>query len=250
MGSESLPRTENPCDAILDLIPEYAFGLTTADENRIVEAGLPTCAEAAARLAEYRQMQSEMRADVPQLEPPAHLAQKLMAATNASPRPRRFSAAWLTAAAAVLALLVTNVYWLGRTTELEQRIDIPLIQPDDTNAFVLTSTSGLRWVRLPGKETSADASAFLMWNAESKIGILYAHGFPELAVGKTYQLWLTRDEVRTGAGTFRVDAEGKGALLFHSEVPIDEFTWAGVTDEPENGSEQPTGTVVVNGSLI
>ena len=30
---------------------------------------------------------------------------------------------------------------------------------------------------------------------------------------------------------------------------IDEFTWSRITEEPESGSPQPTGTVVVNGEL-
>jgi hypothetical protein len=164
------------------------------------------------------------------------------------PQPRRkISVGWLVAAAAVIVLLLTNGYWLLRVNDLNQQQTI--ISSNDHPAFVLTSTSGLRWVRLPPAEEKADTSAFMMWNAESKIGLLYAHGFPKLTVGKTYQLWLTRGETRIGVGTFVVDENGQGALLFSSEEPIDEFTWARITDEPENGSPQPTGPIVVIGKL-
>ncbi|MBI1277626.1 MAG: hypothetical protein GC179_05825 [Anaerolineaceae bacterium] len=262
MSSKITVVSANRCDAIRELIPEYAFGLTDPEQTRFVEANLQHCAEAAAELADFQRIQEEMRADVAQIEPPLSLESKLMAAiaepiavptskTAAStpvnpPRRRSLSAAWLVAAAAIIVLLLTNGYWLLRVNELNQN---QIEQTPDTSAFVLTSTSGLRWVRLPPAEEAADTSAFLMWNAESKIGLLYAHGFPKLAVGKTYQLWLTRGETRNSVGTFTVDEEGKGAFLFKSETPIDEFTWARITDEPADGSPQPTGPIVVIGKL-
>ena len=60
---------------------------------------------------------------------------------------------------------------------------------------------------------------------------------------------LTRGEERLNAGTFQVDEDGTAALLFHTDEPIDDYTWARVTDEPADGSEQPTGNVVVHGAL-
>lgn len=270
MSAEQTIGSADRCDAIRDLIPDYAFGLTDAEQTRLVEAHLPLCAEAAAQLAEFRQLQDAMRAEVAQIEPPPALEAKLMAAIAAPDREhparphslpaavpprRRLPYAWLAAAAAIIALVLTNGYWLTRVNDLAQQNAALTAQTvsnnpsTDTPAFVLTSTSGLRWVRLPPAEEAADTSAFLMWNAESKIGLLYAHGFPELAVGKTYQLWLTRGETRTSVGTFRVDEEGKGAMLFMSDEPIDQFTWARITDEPENGSPQPTGPIVVIGKL-
>ena len=275
MSSEQKIGSVSNCEAVRELIPDYAFGLTDAEQNRFVEAHLPLCAGAAAELAEFRQIQAEMRADVQQVEPPLSLEAKLLAAiaepdsppvirtpiqtapglTPITRQPRRVIPwGWLAAAAAVIALVLSNGYWLGRVNNLnEEKAQLAgqLVANNgtDTPAFILTSTSGLRWVRLPPAEEAADTSAFLMWNAESKIGLLYAQGFPELAVGKTYQLWLTRGETRTSVGTFRVDAEGKGAMLFSSEEPIDQFTWARITDEPENGSPQPTGPIVVIGKL-
>ncbi len=266
MSSKITVASANRCDAIRELIPEYAFGLTDPEQTRFVEANLQHCAEAAAELADFQSLQFEMRSDVAQIEPPLSLESKLMAAiaeptviptsktaapTVNQPRRRSLSVGWLVAAAAVIVLLLSNGYWLVRVNDLnEQQTQlISQLPSNDHPAFILTSTSGLRWVRLPPAEETADTSAFLMWNAESKIGLLYAHGFPTLAVGKTYQLWLTRGETRQGVGTFVVDENGQGALLFSSVEPIDEFTWARITDEPESGSPQPTGPIVVIGKL-
>jgi anti-sigma-K factor RskA len=272
MSSKITVAAANRCDAIRELIPEYAFGLTDAEQTRFVEANLANCADAAAELADFQRLQAEMRADVAQIEPPLSLESKLMAAIAEPlpqptartvplpepvvlPRRRSIPVGWLVAAAAIIVLLVTNGYWLTRVNDLntvnqkQAELIAQTTTVGDNPAFVLTSTSGLRWVRLPPAEENADTSAFLMWNAESKIGLLYAHGFPKLAVGKKYQLWLTRGETRNSVGTFTVDEEGKGAFLFKSETPIDEFTWARITDEPADGSVQPTGPIVVIGKL-
>ncbi len=244
------------CNAVRDLIPEYAFGLTTPDETRLIESSLSSCPEAASDLEDYRRLQEDMRAGVPQIEPPPLLGARLMDTiatpeAKATPRYWSFRLPWVAAAAAIIGLVVTNIYWLVRVDDLIRRQDQLLSQigAPDSNAFVLTSTANLHWVRLPPDQEGSDASAFLMWNAESAIGLLYAHGFPQLPPGKTYQLWLTRGEERVDGGTFQVDEQGNGALLFHITEPIDEYTWARITEEQGSGSDEPSSTVLVRGEL-
>ena len=77
MSSKITLASANRCDAIRELIPEYAFGLTDPEQTRFVEANLQHCAEAAAELADFQRLQSEMRADVAQIEPPLALESKL-----------------------------------------------------------------------------------------------------------------------------------------------------------------------------
>jgi hypothetical protein len=240
------------CKALQDLIPEYAFGLTDSEQARWVESNLPFCPDAATQLAEYRQIQQELRGDLPQIAPPAHLEQHLMDAIADAPKievmprtRRRFGTGWIAAAAAVVALVLTNLFWIVRQSGTTTQ---PMGTP--TPAFVIASTSNLRTVRLPPlPNISTDASAFLMWNAESEIGILYVHGLPKLDPNQTYQLWLTRGPEFASAGTFQVGADGEGTLLFHISESIDKYTWARITTEPANGSKSPGGTVVVVGKL-
>jgi anti-sigma-K factor RskA len=256
MNPNHLIDPAHDCDTIRELIPDYAFGLTDPEETRLVESSLSRCPEAARQLADFQCLQAEMRAAVPQIEPPAQLGERLMAAVAASaapakPRQHSFRRAWLAAAFALIALVITNIYWLMRVDDLARRQGESVSpiggQPD--NALVLTSTGDLRWARLLPSQQNSHSYAFLMWNAESEIGLLCVYGFPKPAVGQTYQLWLTRGEERTSAGTFRVDEEGQGALLFHVKASIDNYTWARITAEPDNGSDTPTGTVVVLGKL-
>ena len=67
----------NDCNEILDLIPEYAFGLTDEMTSRRIEAALPTCPEAAQQLAEFRRLQADMLENVPQIAPHPALAHRL-----------------------------------------------------------------------------------------------------------------------------------------------------------------------------
>lgn len=240
MSSSNPPAPD--CETILELIPDYAFGLTAPDETRLVESNLKICPEAAAQLADFRFLQDAMREDVPQIEPPPQLGERLMAAVAepiiVSPPRRSIRWSWV-AAAAVVALILSNVYWLVRTNTLTpesgeyQALD---------NAFVLTSTNNLRWARLPASQAESDASAFLMWNGESKIGLLYVRGFQDRNTSEMYHLWLTKGTDKVSAGTFSVNDKGIGTLLFNITDPIDKYTWARITDEI-------TGELVATGEL-
>lgn len=239
------------CDAITELVADYAFGLTSADESRLVESRLPSCPEAASQLADYRRLQDEMRLNVPQIEPPAALADRIMAAAAATTTPQSSSASqpritplnasrgWWVAAAAVVLLLLTNIYWLTRVSE-------PL--PEQLATFVVNSED-IRWAKLPAEDENSPAAAFIMWNPGGTDGMMYAENFPRLEAGQIYQLWLTKDGVRTPVGSFSVNEEGEGALLFRAEQPVGSFAWAWITIEPETGSEQPSDRIITGGAL-
>lgn len=253
MTEPSQPQVD--CKDITELIADYAFGLSTPEEAQRVEANLHACPEAAAQLADYQRLQDEMRANVAQVEPSARLRQQLMSATGMDAREiskyrssRRIPLpAWL-AAAAVIALVFTNIYWFSRVNDLTNRQN-ELAQAFESALVVSESdTEELRWVRLPPQE-DIDSTAVLVWNPDSQVGLLYAREFPVLEPGKTYQLWLNRGENRISAGTFEVDETGQASYLFHISEPIDNYAWARVTSEPEQGSEQPSGTVLVAGEL-
>lgn len=256
MSANQNPDSAHDCDNMLDFIPDYAFGLTDPETTRWIEANLAGCPQAVQLLDEYRGLQADMRADVPQIDPPLALAGRLMAAVIAEsstpavvlPRQRRgLHPVWLIAAAAVIALVLTNVYWFARVDDLsrQQAQLMALIQPNP-NAFVLTDTSTLHWARLADTSDTGKASAFMMWNGDNPNGLLYARGFTP---GNLYHLWLTRDNERMSAGVFSVDADGNGALLFNIPESIGKYTWARITIEPESGTPTPPVTPVVSGQL-
>jgi anti-sigma-K factor RskA len=260
MTANHLINTTYDCESIQKLIPDYAFGLTSAEETSLIESNLDRCPQAAAELADFRRLQDEMRMGVSQVEPPLRLGDQLMAAIATPQKPEKvmrppLRLSWAVAAAAVVALVVSNVYWLVRVNNTptpaggSSESTSAQIAVQGNTTFALTSADSLRWVRLPPAQQDANASAVVMWNVESEMGLLYVRGFPELDAGKTFQLWLTKGEDRISAGTFRVDESGNGAMLFNTTEGIDKYTWARITEEPADGSSEPSDQVVVVGEL-
>src|SRR4051812_30101242 len=113
MSSQQRNGTAGICDTVGELIADYAFGLTDPEETRMVEANLTYCPDAVEQLADFRRIQGEMRAGVPQVEPSPQMGTRLMAAITAPAAPaplsrlsrrpfsRSFNRVWL--AAAVIA---------------------------------------------------------------------------------------------------------------------------------------------------
>lgn len=262
MSVQHEPEAAQLCDELQTLIPDYAFGLATPDEVRYVEANLIRCPEAAAQLAEYQQLQDELRENVPQIDPSPALMDKLMARVTAvenerssvppapiplpeQKSPPRTPIGWWIAAAALIALVITNGYWFMRIEDLARRQTA--LEMD--NAVLLSTDQNLRWARLPPPEGD-DRSAFVMWNDDKTQGLVYARNFPALEPDQVYQFWLTRGDLRVSGGTFQVDENGNGALVFDSPDSINNYTWARITTEPVTGSEQPSDTILVNGRLF
>jgi anti-sigma-K factor RskA len=105
-------------------------------------------------------------------------------------------------------------------------------------------------VTLPGTEEQPEASAQLVVDPESNTALLIVDGMPALPEDSVYQVLLIRGTEHETAETFRVDTEGEGVLLVHSTEPLQSFDTVGVSIEPEGGSVQRTGEIVLLGSII
>lgn len=105
-------------------------------------------------------------------------------------------------------------------------------------------------VTLPGTEEQPEASAQLVIDPVSNVALLVVNGMPALPEDSVYQVLLIRGTEHETAETFRVDTQGEGVLLVHSTEPLQSFDSVGVSIEPEGGSVQRTGDVVLIGSII
>ena len=77
------------------------------------------------------------------------------------------------------------------------------------------------------------------------MGILVASGLEPLPSDEAYQVWLWKGGEPLSGGLFSVDDTGWGSTLFHSQEPITDFGWIGITSEPAEGSIEPTGSTVL-----
>ena len=103
-------------------------------------------------------------------------------------------------------------------------------------------------ISLKGTEAQPRAQGQLIADPAETSAVLVISGLPPLEAGKTYQVWLIGD-APVSAGLLTVDENGQSVLIITSEESIGSFRSLGISIEPEGGSEQPTGEIVVLSDL-
>jgi anti-sigma-K factor RskA len=74
---------------------------------------------------------------------------------------------------------------------------------------------------------------------------LIVAGLPKLEANQTYQVWLINGDKPVSAGLLTVDENGQGVVIVTSDEAISSFKSLGISVEPQGGSSQPTGDIVV-----
>lgn len=126
---------------------------------------------------------------------------------------------------------------LQLTTADQQQVTQLLFSPQTYN------------VNLPGTAETPNASGRLVVNPTQGEALLLVSGLPPLPEGQVYQVLLIYDTGHNTADTFRVDTTGDSVLLVHSDEPLGNFTAVGISIEPEGGSPQRTGDIIILGEL-
>jgi anti-sigma-K factor RskA len=92
--------------------------------------------------------------------------------------------------------------------------------------------------------------ARMFWDQASNRWTMIAHRMPKPPAGKTYQLWLvTTSATRISAGTF--EPTPAGDVMMTAEYPLapNALQAIAVTEEPAGGMPQPTGPMVIVGTV-
>jgi hypothetical protein len=246
------------CERLHDLLPAYALGMTDPDEAQVVEELLPQCPEALPELEEYREVAGAMLHSAPQIEPPPRVLANLLAQTT--PRSETAPAApgrtapqqaswqrWLfpAAAAMMVIFLGVSVFALWQMAELraEREQFAQRLQMQDTLLGLFAEEEIITFVLADAREENGLARAVVLCNLQSRVGIIRAENFPQLAPDGLYQVWLWRDDERTSAGLMQVDEAGKGTLLFEAPEVMGRYEYIGITPATTEDGE-PVGPVV------
>jgi anti-sigma-K factor RskA len=233
-------------DQLIELIPAYAVGATDANETQAVEDHLRVCAACRDLANDYRGLGDDLLFAAPLASAPVGLTEDLRKKLNAASAAAPKRSGWLDwlrkpafalGALALVALVLTNVYWAGRVGALERQA---------TEFAALTQADGITLSVADG-QTHADGVIYAQ--PDSKVALLCVYALPQLEPGKTYQAWLVEDGRRVSAGTFDVNADGYGALLIQAGRPVNEYQQVGITVEPEGGSPAPTTPRIMGGNL-
>ncbi|MDX2141319.1 MAG: anti-sigma factor [Chloroflexota bacterium] len=268
------------CEEALALLPAYALGATDADETRLVERALQACPEVAAELVEYQALAVALLHSAPPAQPPAALGERILAAAAASapaaalPKPTVMTAkpavtvakppaakrratpwGWLAAAAAAVALLVTNGYWFTQVQELRmQQADLSAQQDQLSqrltarNSVIERAAEGqLTRIELTSVDSTSDGlpAAIVLVSPDGTVGAVYTRQLPVLPPEQSYQLWFLDGATGTAvsACVFQVRENGNGqSWLIDVAQPLDlsQIGAMGITIEPAGGSPQPT----------
>lgn len=115
-------------------------------------------------------------------------------------------------------------------------------------AQVRAGANATAYALVPTKDGPADARGTAFY-ALTGSGMLQVAGLPAPAAGRRYQLWYypAANQQPIPGGTFTLDAQGIGFILIPSDVGP--FTALGISLEPEKGSQQPTGPLLLTGTV-
>lgn len=253
---------------IEELLPFYALDALTEEERELVEKYLTEHPEARQQIEEMENAAAALPYGVAAVEPPRRVKEALMArvasdsearASVRAPRqlPRRATRfenlfrtfSFVTAAIAIIWVIILNVQVLRLRNEISALNDRVAAQSESLNQIITnlpqTNPSNVITVSLKGTEAQPQAQGQLIANPESQSAVLVISGLPKLEPGKTYQVWLIDGGGPVSAGLLRVDENGQGVFIVTSKESIGSFKTLGISVEPDGGSPQPTGDIVV-----
>lgn len=259
-------------ERVEELLPFYALDALSDEERELVERYLAEHPEARQEVEEMGRAAAALPFGVMPVEPPPPIKEALMgrvtsdaAARTASSQPlarqtsRRglsfdnlFRALSLGAAAvAILWAVILNAQVARLQSEIAALNEQMAAQSESLKQIIenLPETNPVITVSLEGTEVQPQAQGQLIANPDSQSAVLAIAGLSQLEPGKTYQVWLIDGGGPVSAGLLTVDDKGQGVLVVTSPDEIGSFQSLGISVEPEGGSTEPTGDIVVLSDL-
>lgn len=257
-----------------DLTGAYALGILTDDERLALESHLRDCPSCADEVRESIEATSALAFGVKQVDPPASLRGRVLAAATAgyepiplTTKPRASSSAlpyWLSAAAA-LAAVALGLYALNLRTKVQdlearlrvataasetmqkQLVSLSAEASDAQRRFTILAARDVRRIDLAGLPPATSASAQAFWSPTQ--GLFFAGtNLPALPAGRVYQLWMvTPEQAALGIALLTPDASGRVTTTTPNPAGVTRVAAVAVTLEPAGGSPSPTGDKVLVG---
>jgi anti-sigma-K factor RskA len=256
----------------------YALGALAGAEREAFEAHLATCEECAAEVRSLGAVVQALPYAAPQVDPPAALRARVLAAAGDPKAASRAKAAampprsrewfedpgWLAAAALVAVTVGLGAYTAnvrqrvgGLETQLGEalrRLDrseqqlaeaVRAAERAQTRLAVLTAPD-LKQVSLAGQPPAPRAAGRALWSRAN--GLLFAaNDLPPLPAGRIYQVWFLTPGAPVSAGLVRPDQSGRVTAAFDTPAGTPDPTGLAVSIEPEAGVPAPTGAIYLAG---
>jgi anti-sigma-K factor RskA len=263
-------------DELTSLAEGYVLGSLSDAERRDFESHAAGCADCTRLVRELTAVGEAMARGVPQHAPPPGLRDRVIARAIGSAvaqgatagkqvQPSRTAvAAWLAAAAVIVAAIMSVAAWqyrqeaqraradylaaTVRTRTLEQQV--AQLQADAATAArtgAVLSATDLARVELAGQPPAPGAAGRVFWSPTHGL-VFAATNLPALPPGRVYQLWIVAD-APISAGIARPGNPGDFNVVTVTAAPKDRAKAFAVTIEPEGGQPAPTGPMFLLGSF-
>ncbi|MEM6701484.1 MAG: anti-sigma factor [Acidobacteriota bacterium] len=109
----------------------------------------------------------------------------------------------------------------------------------------IVGASGVRTVSLGATSEGQALSARSYVDPETGRAVVFARNLPDVGTDQTYQLWFLRGGAPYSAGVFAAE-EGQATVLVDELKEVEGIQGWAVSIEPQGGSEQPTGLIVLS----
>jgi anti-sigma-K factor RskA len=263
-------------DELRELSGGYALGILDEPERRAFEEHVATCAACAEELRGLTGVATALALDVPQVEPPSALRQRVLNAVTAPASPASFEAltprrtpqpgrrpvlAMFSAAAAIVALAL-GVYAVSlqrRIASLEQQLRVAsdraaqgqqqlaqlrAVSGTASQVRRILAAGDVRRLDLAGTKAAPNASGRAYWSQAEGLVVAFAN-LPATEAGKVYQLWVIPPGGNPiGAGLLDLQPDGR-ALALAPEGTAQRVGTVAITLEPAGGSAVPTLTNMI-----
>jgi anti-sigma-K factor RskA len=252
-------------DRLEELFPLYALGALTEDERARVDTYVAADPEARARLDEALRSAAFIGFEAQPVSPSPQVKQDLMARVNADAQ-RRFAptqerSRWkwprlvwpALAVTGLVAVIVLGAWALSLNAQIARlqqetaRLQQELVVQQEVLAQL--SAPKMSASAITGTDVQPQAHGQMLANPAQPQAVLIVSDLAPLPPDRVYQFWLIRQNVPVSAGLFTVDEQGHAILPVEAAEVIGAFDTIGVSIEPSGGSPQPTGDIVMLGSL-
>ncbi len=114
---------------------------------------------------------------------------------------------------------------------------------DNSRLVAALTNPGAHLLPMKGAEAAAETTAYTLLVENSRL-LFIGSNLPKLADGRLFQLWVVRkqDPKWVSAGVFNRDDGNRAIVSFENGSVLSEIATVEVTDEPQEGSSEPTGT--------
>ena len=262
---------DNMDPRVEELLPFYVLDALTPEERELVESYLAQHPEARAQVEELQAGASALPHGIAPVEPPRHVREALMARVNSDAEARapsdvraprqparralRFEDIFrvLSLGAAAIAIVwafALNAQVSRLRSEISTLNDRVEAQSQSLTQLINSlPQQNVVTVALKGTEAQPSAQGQLIADPKDRSAVLVITGLPPLEPGRTYQVGLIDGGAPVSAGLLTVDENGQGVFVVDSDQAIGSFNALGISIEPEGGSPEPTGEIVVLSEL-